>query len=203
MLAHTRFAAQLEEWLRTLRKKNAAVVFVTQSLADLERSPQRHLLIESCPTKIFLPNAEARTTQSAQLYADLGLNDQQIEVLSYALPKKHYLYTSPLGRRLFDLHLGPAALSFVGAGGRDDLRRVRTLMAQQGPAWPAAWLRERGWSDEARWWSHWHTAHAGNGARGTEEMYANLFADVDPGHGDDGRPESAGTESRLLRAHRL
>jgi type IV secretion system protein VirB4 len=184
MLAHTRFAEQLEEWLRTLRKKNAAVVFVTQSLADLERSPQRHLLIESCPTKIFLPNAEARTTQSAQLYEDLGLNDQQIEVVSYALPKKHYLYTSPLGRRLFDLHLGPAALSFVGAGGRDDLRRVRTLIHEHGDGWPAVWLTERGCSEEARWWRRWRTTHAGNGHERQEDSYDHLFADMGT-HRDD------------------
>ena len=30
------FAAQLREWLKTLRKKNASVVFATQSLADIE-----------------------------------------------------------------------------------------------------------------------------------------------------------------------
>ena len=32
------FGAQLREWLKTLRKKNAAVVFATQSLADIEIS---------------------------------------------------------------------------------------------------------------------------------------------------------------------
>jgi hypothetical protein len=32
------FAGQLREWLKTLRKKNASVVFATQSLADIESS---------------------------------------------------------------------------------------------------------------------------------------------------------------------
>src|SRR5215470_8850182 len=32
------FGAQLREWLKTLRKKNASVVFATQSLADIETS---------------------------------------------------------------------------------------------------------------------------------------------------------------------
>ena len=32
------FAAQLREWLKTLRKKNASVVFATQSLADIDGS---------------------------------------------------------------------------------------------------------------------------------------------------------------------
>ena len=31
------FASQLREWLKTLRKKNASVIFATQSLADIDR----------------------------------------------------------------------------------------------------------------------------------------------------------------------
>jgi len=50
------FAAQLREWLKTLRKKNASVVFATQSLADIETSAIAPAIIESCPTRIFLPN---------------------------------------------------------------------------------------------------------------------------------------------------
>ena len=40
MLTNSVFGAKVEEWLRTLRKKNAAVVLATQSLA---RSPIRHI----------------------------------------------------------------------------------------------------------------------------------------------------------------
>ena len=127
LLARDRFGQKLEEWLRTLPKKNAAVMLATQSLADIERSPYRSVIVESCQTKIFLPNAEARTEQSAALYHALGLNERQIEVLSYATPKKHYFYSSPLGRRLFDMHVGPVARAFVGAGGREDIARAKTL----------------------------------------------------------------------------
>jgi type IV secretory pathway VirB4 component len=53
------FAAQLREWLKTLRKKNASVIFATQSLADIETSAIAPAIIESCPTRIFLPNERA------------------------------------------------------------------------------------------------------------------------------------------------
>ena len=53
------FAAQLREWLKTLRKKNASVVFATQSLADIDGSAIAPAIIESCPTRIFLPNERA------------------------------------------------------------------------------------------------------------------------------------------------
>jgi type IV secretion system protein VirB4 len=53
------FGAQLREWLKTLRKKNASVVFATRSLADIETSTIAPTIVESCPTRLFLPNERA------------------------------------------------------------------------------------------------------------------------------------------------
>lgn len=53
------FAGQLREWLKTLRKKNASVIFATQSLADIDGSAIAPAIIESCPTRILLPNDRA------------------------------------------------------------------------------------------------------------------------------------------------
>jgi type IV secretion system protein VirB4 len=50
---------------------------------------------------------------------------------------------SPEGRRLFDLALGPVALSFVGVSSKTDIARVRTLAAGHGNSWPFRWLEER------------------------------------------------------------
>ncbi len=69
------FAARIREWLKTLRKKNVAVVFATQSLADVERSSIAPALIESCPTRIFLPNDRALEPQARAVYERFGLND--------------------------------------------------------------------------------------------------------------------------------
>lgn len=43
--------------------------------------------------------------------------------------------------RLFDLSLGPVALSFVGASGKKDLKRIRALHSQLGaaPTGPSQW----------------------------------------------------------------
>ncbi len=182
MVMRSAFGQKVEEWLRTLRKKNAAVIFTSQSLTDVERSTQRTIIVESCQTKLFLPNAEARTAQSAQLYRDLGLNEREIELLAAATPKKHYLYHSPLGRRLFDLGLGRAALSFAGVGGREDLRRVMACVQQHGAQWPARWLREQGCDTEARWWEHKHTTvHRQHDTLQTQEVHdGSLFLDRSP-----------------------
>ena len=145
------FGGKLEEWLRTLRKKNAAVWLATQSLDDLRQSEYRSVVLESCPTKIYLPSAEAQTPNMAAAYRDFGLTDRQIEIIADSIPKRHYYLVSPKGRRLFDLALGPVALSFVGASGKADLQRARELIAQYGQSWIEHWLRGRGlgeWADQ-------------------------------------------------------
>src|SRR5207244_11810178 len=146
------FGQKVEEWLRTLRKKNAAVVFVSQSLGDVVGSARRDIILESCPTKIFLPNPEAEGEHVRRLYQGIGLNHRQIELLALAIPKRQYYYTSPLGRRLLSLGLGPVALCFAGMAGREAIVRVTELMAAHGAAWPAEWLRARGLSVAADAW---------------------------------------------------
>lgn len=152
MLTHGLFAEKLEEWLRVLRKANAAVVFVTQSLAEVFRSPRRDLLLESSPTRLFLPNPAARSEQASELYQRIGLGSREIEIIAGAIPKRHYYYASPLGRRLIDLGLGPVALSFVGASGREDLQQVRAVAEGTDPDWPATWLEGRGLHAAAAAW---------------------------------------------------
>lgn len=53
------FAQKIREWLKVLRKYNAAVVFATQSLADIAKSPLLDTVLTNCPTRIFLPNGTA------------------------------------------------------------------------------------------------------------------------------------------------
>jgi type IV secretion system protein VirB4 len=112
------------------------------------------VLIESCPTKIFLPNADARSEEVRRLYAELGLNAREVEILVESVPKQHYYFKSPRGSRRFELALGPLALSFLtsapGATMEETRRHVTGLTARHGNAWPEVWLRERGlevWAD--------------------------------------------------------
>ncbi len=149
VLANATFGAKLEEWLRTLRKKNAAVVLATQSLSEIANSPYRDVILESCPTKLYLPNAEARNPQTRELYRKFGLSDRQIDIIAEAAPKRDYYYVSPLGRRLFQFALGPAALAFIGAGSKDDVLAARRMIAEHGERWPVEWLRARGFGEWA------------------------------------------------------
>ena len=138
------FAAQLREWLKTLRKKNASVVFATQSLADIETSAIAPAIIESCPTRIFLPNERAFEPQIARIYERFGLNARQIEILGRAVPKRDYYCQSRRGNRLFELGLGEVALAFAAASSKTDQRRIGELVAEHGrEGFPVQWLPHR------------------------------------------------------------
>ena len=138
------FAARIREWLKTLRKKNVAVLFATQSLADIERSVIAPALIESCPTRIFLPNDRALEPQMRAVYERFGLNGRQIEILGLATPKRDYYLQSAQGSRLFELGLGPVALAFTAASSPDDQKLIdRTIAEAAGAGFADAFLRAK------------------------------------------------------------
>jgi type IV secretion system protein TrbE len=141
-LGETGFCAKIREWLKTLRKKNFAVIFATQSLDDVVRSPIATTLIESCPTQIFLPNPRALEPASADLYRLFGLNRRQLELLAFAAPKRSYYVRQPRGRRMFDLRLSGAALAVCGASSPEDQKLIeRTLESLPPMPEPTAFVR--------------------------------------------------------------
>jgi type IV secretion/conjugal transfer VirB4 family ATPase len=139
------FGAQLREWLKTLRKKNTSVVFATQSLADIETSAIAPAIVESCPTRLFLPNERAIEPQIMTIYRRFGLNDRQIEILARATPKRDYYCQSRRGNRLFELGLGPVALAFAAVSSKADQAAIATVLAKHGRnGFAAQWLRHKG-----------------------------------------------------------
>ena len=141
---------KLRAWLKLLRSRNCAVVMATQSLSDASRSGLLDVLVESCPTKIYLPNDEAlkrgtpETPGPNDLYRAMGLNDNQIEIIRTAVPKREYYVVTPEGCRLVDLALGPLALAFAGATSEADAKTVRELVATHGEAWVRRFLDQKG-----------------------------------------------------------
>ncbi|MCC8969808.1 conjugal transfer protein TrbE [Bradyrhizobium brasilense] len=139
------FAGQLREWLKTLRKKNASVIFATQSLSDIDGSAIAPAIIESCPTRLLLPNERAIEPQITAIYRRFGLNDRQIELLSRATPKRDYYCQSRRGNRMFELGLGEVALAFTAASSKTDQAVISQLIAEHGPdGFVPAWLQHRG-----------------------------------------------------------
>lgn len=126
------FAAKIREWLKVLRKANVLVVFATQSLRDVDSSPVAPAIIDSCLTKIYLPNSNATDDRTAEVYRAFGLNDREIEIIAMATAKRHYYYKSVRGSRLFELALGPVALAYTAASSKEDQRMVKQILAEKG-----------------------------------------------------------------------
>ncbi len=139
------FAGQLREWLKTLRKKNASVIFATQSLSDIDNSNIAPAIIESCPTRLLLPNERAIEPQITAIYRRFGLNDRQIEIIARATPKRDYYCQSRKGNRLFELGLSEVGLALVAASAKTDQSEIARTIAEHGrDGFLAAWLRLRG-----------------------------------------------------------
>ncbi|OWZ92282.1 conjugal transfer protein TrbE [Sinorhizobium sp. LM21] len=143
------FAGQLREWLKTLRKKNASVIFATQSLSDIDNSSIAPAIIESCPTRLLLPNERAIEPQITAIYRRFGLNDRQIELVARATPKRDYYCQSRRGNRLFELGLSEVGLALCAASSKTDQTLIANLVAEHGrEGFLAAWLkvRDAGWA---------------------------------------------------------
>ena len=141
------FSGQIREWLKTLRKKNASVIFATQSLSDIDGSSIAPAIIESCPTRLFLPNERAIEPQIAAIYRRFGLNDRQIEILARATPKRDYYCQSRRGNRLFELGLSEVALAYCAASSKSDQALIDRVLGEYGrDKFLAGWLLARGLS---------------------------------------------------------
>jgi type IV secretion system protein VirB4 len=146
------FRHRLKDWLKTMRRRNAVVVMATQQVSDIANSEIADVVLENCPTKILLPNAEARNPGSREFYGRLGLNERELELLQVSVPKQHYYVVSKLGRRLVDLRLGKVALAWLGVSGQEDRQVVQSVIDEYPSTWRTEWLRLKvpTWSDYFR-----------------------------------------------------
>jgi type IV secretion/conjugal transfer VirB4 family ATPase len=137
-LKHPKFVERLRSWLKENRKSNVAVVLATQSISDAIDNPITPVLLESCFTKIFLPNAGAKTDEIKKQYKALGINDTQIDLISTLTPKQDYYVVQPEGQRVVDFVLGPATLSIVGSTSSEASKRAGELVKSD----PNFWIKD-------------------------------------------------------------
>lgn len=148
MLAHPAFLEKIEEWLRSMAKKNCSVLMATQSISEANKSGILDIITESTAARIYLANPNAREEKTADIYSRMGLNPRQIEIIASAVPKRDYYYVSEKGCRLYQLALGPLALAFVGSTDKESIAAIRKLEAVHGDAWVYEWARSKGLSLE-------------------------------------------------------
>lgn len=112
MLDDPRFAAKVNDWLRTLAKKNAWLLLATQSLDEIAKSEIFATIIDNIPNRIYLPNANALAHR--RMYTEkFGLNDEQLGRILNAIPKLNYYIVTPALSRMVAVRLPPEVLAVV------------------------------------------------------------------------------------------
>lgn len=137
-LADPLFRREIDNWLKTLRKKLAAVILSTQSLQDASSSEVFGSIGDNVPTRIFLPNTQARSEKWRRIYSEaLGLNDAQIARVADSVPYRDFYLVRGEFSRMLMFRLPPHIL----AGLRSD-KRALALLRQRMPLDPVA---RHGW----------------------------------------------------------
>lgn len=111
-LQNPMFARFVDNWLRTMAKRLAVLGMATQSLDEIRRSDIVSSIIDSVPTKIFLPLPEAAT--HAETYIDIfGLAPHQVQEIASARQKREYLLCTEAVSRWLVVDIPKECLAFV------------------------------------------------------------------------------------------
>jgi len=114
------------EALKTWRKANAAMILSTQSLDELRRSDVLDVIIESCPTKLFLANPD----MDRELYRrQFHLNENEVELISALIPKQQFLIKTPDLAKVANLMVDPKSYWLYTNDPFDNRRRKEAFEA--------------------------------------------------------------------------
>ena len=140
MLSDAYFSNRIRDWLKTIPKKLGSVVLATQSLDDFSKSDIFSTIADNIPTRVFLPNRNARVHRD--LYRNqFGLNDAQILRIEQAQDKRHYYVSTPEASHLLEICFPPALLSWL----RSDVKALAVFERHRTsgrPDWTSAYLEE-------------------------------------------------------------
>ena len=138
-LADAEFRDMVNDKLKTIRKRNGALILATQSPRDALNSPIAHSIIEQCPTQILMPNARA----DARDYRDgLKLTELEFRMVREDLTVggRRFLLKQGTTSVACDLDLSDAPDCIAVLSGRErTVRLMETIIADSG-SHPDAWL---------------------------------------------------------------
>jgi type IV secretion system protein VirB4 len=133
------FKSFAQDGLKTFRKRNAFMVFGTQSPADALRSSISHSIIEQTATKILLPNSDAKRSDYCE---GLGLTDAEFRLIKEDLTPESRCFLVKQGNTSIVARLdlnGMADELSVLSGRAETLEVMEEAIARAGDN-PAAWL---------------------------------------------------------------
>jgi type IV secretory pathway VirB4 component len=142
MLSDDKFTKRINDWLKTLAKKNAFLIMATQSLDELARSDIFASIIDNIPNRIFLPNPNANAHMD--MYTKkFSLNFEQVDRIRNAVPKLNYYINTPVMSRMARFRCPPEVLACL----RSDSRAQKTFTKhyesrEENPSWKQHYIKE-------------------------------------------------------------
>ena len=133
------FGLGVRDWLQALTKKNAMVIFATESVEDVSVSSITKELIEELATQIYLPNADA-----TDVYKEaFNLSDKEFELLhSMDNTKRQFLLKKQDEAIVAKLNLGGMRELTVLSGNDDTVRIMEEIMREKKSSNPEDWLED-------------------------------------------------------------
>jgi type IV secretion system protein TrbE len=101
---HPAIRAYAAEAIKTWRKKNAAVIMATQSTEDLLASDMLDIVVESCPTKVFLANPGMNREIYRRVFQ---LSETEADLIAGLQPKRQLLLKRPGLAKVLNLEVDP------------------------------------------------------------------------------------------------
>ena len=131
------FAPKIKDWLKTLRKLNALVVFATQSVEDAAKSRISDTLVQQSATQIYLPNSKATDAYRT----DFKLSERELQVVRTLDPaSRSFLIKQGRDAVVAKLDLSDLKdVISVLSGRAESVARLDGIRAQAGDD-PSAWL---------------------------------------------------------------
>jgi type IV secretion system protein VirB4 len=131
------FAPKIKDWMKTLRKLNAMVVFATQSVEDASKSAISDTLIQQTATQIFLPNPKATEVYRSAFM----VSEREFDLLKNTDPGSRYFLvkqgTNVVVARI-DLSGMPEVVSIL-SGRAETVALLDQIRAKFGDD-PAKWI---------------------------------------------------------------
>lgn len=138
-LANPVFSSKLEDWLATLAKLGARVVFDTQTPEKLTQSPAFAVFRDNVPIKIITPNDKALRGSLRELYLnEFGLTDEDLPFIANGVPKRDYFLTQGGIKRRIRFELPPELVAYV----RSDALAQMTLQHFIDTGLPEGWQQQ-------------------------------------------------------------
>ncbi len=116
------------EALKTWRKRNAAMILATQSGEDLEGTELLPIVVESCPTKLFLANPGMDEEWYRRTFK---LNVTESQLIARLIPKQQILLKRPDFAKVLNLNVDPKGY-WIYTNSPYDNQRKREAFARHG-----------------------------------------------------------------------